>query len=101
MNKNPDVDAYFNKLENPMKGLWKEVRDIILSVNPKIEEAIKWGAPTFVYKGNLTTFNPHAKKFVNLTFHTGAQINDPESVLEGDGREARVFRVVSSDELEN
>ena len=39
MNKNPDVDAYFNKLENPMKGLWKGVRDIVLSVNPKIEEA--------------------------------------------------------------
>ena len=58
-----------------------------------MEEDIKWGAPTFMYKGNLATFNPRAKKFVNLTFHTGAEIEDPEGVLEGDAKEARVLRV--------
>jgi hypothetical protein len=64
-----------------------------------MEEDIKWGAPTFLYKGNLATFNPRAKKFVNLTFHTGAEINDPDGVLEGDAKEARVFRVTNHEEL--
>ena len=63
------------------------------------EQEPKWGAPTFIYKGNLATFNPRAKKFVNLTFHTGALISDPEGVLEGDAKEARVFRVKSGEEL--
>lgn len=72
---------------------------MILSVDSKMEEDIKWGAPTFIYKGNLATFNPRAKKFVNLTFHTGAHIDDSQGVLEGDAKEARVFRVESSDEL--
>jgi hypothetical protein len=88
------------KLENPLKDIWEQIRELVLGVDPKMEEDIKWGAPTFVYKGNLATFNPRAKKFVNLTFHTGAQISDPEGVLEGDAKEARVFRVATGDELD-
>ncbi|MGD9093012.1 MAG: DUF1801 domain-containing protein [Anaerolineales bacterium] len=99
MNKNPKVDTYMNELENPLKDIWGEIRDIVLGVDPKMEEDIKWGAPTFIYKGNLATFNPRAKKFVNLTFHTGALIDDPDGVLEGEAKEARVFRVQNSEQL--
>ena len=99
MNRNPKIDAYLKELDNPLEEIWEQIREIILGLDPKMEEDIKWGAPTFIYKGNMATFNPRAKKFVNLTFHTGALIIDPEGVLEGDAKEARVFRVKSSDEL--
>jgi hypothetical protein len=99
MANNLKVDAYMHDLDNPLKQVWEEIRDIVLSVDPRMEEDIKWGAPTFIYKGNMATFNPRAKKFVNLTFHTGAQIADPEGVLDGEAREARVFRVTGSEEL--
>ena len=101
MNKNAKVDIYMQALNNPLKEIWEQIRNIILSVDQGMEEDIKWGAPTFIYKGNLATFNPRAKKFVNLTFHTGALISDPDGVLEGDAKEARVFRVASSEELMN
>lgn len=100
LNKNPKIDEYLKGLENPHKDLWQEIRDIILGVDPRLEEDLKWGAPTFIYKGNLATFNPRAKKFVNLTFHTGATIPDPEGVLEGDAKEARVFRIESQEQLD-
>ena len=29
MNKNPKVDAYMRDLDNPLKDLWEEIRDII------------------------------------------------------------------------
>jgi len=99
MNKNPKVDVYMQDLENPLKDIWEQIRDIVLGVDPRMEEDIKWGAPTFIYKGNIATFNPRAKKFVNLTFHTGALIDDPDGVLEGEAKEARVFRVKSGEEL--
>ena len=99
MNKNPKVDVFFDKLENPLKEIWEQIRETILGVDNKITEDIKWSAPTFIYKGNIATFNPRAKKFVNLTFHTGATIDDPDGVLEGDSKEARVFRVINSEEL--
>ncbi len=101
MNTNSKVDKYFGELDNPLSPLWLEIRNIILGADPKMEEDIKWGAPTFIYKGNLATFNPRAKKFVNLTFHTGATIEDPESVLEGDAKEARVFRINSIEDLKS
>jgi hypothetical protein len=100
MNKSPKVDAFIEASDNPLKEIWEEIREIVLNVDPKMEEGIKWGAPTFMYKGNLATFNPRAKKFVNLTFHTGAMIEDPEEVLEGDAKEARVFRVADAEDLE-
>jgi hypothetical protein len=101
MKYNDKVVMYLEQLDNPHKPLWLEIRDTILAVDPKMEEEIKWGAPTFTYKGNLATFNPRAKKFVTLTFHTGALINDPEGVLEGDSKEARVFRVATDEEFKN
>ena len=99
MATNPKVDAYMKDLDNPMKDLWENIRTVVLNTDPKMDEDIKWGAPTFMYKGNLATFNPRAKKFVNLTFHTGAEIEDPEGVLEGDAKEARVLRVESDEDL--
>ena len=86
MGRNAKVDEYINKLDNPHKDLWEKIRTIILEVDERMEEDIKWGAPTFIYNGNLATFNPRAKKFVNLTFHTGAEIEDPDQVLEGDAK---------------
>ena len=87
------------KLEIPLKKTWEQIRECILSIDDKITEDIKWGAPTFIYKTNIATFNPRAKKFVNLTFHTGAIIDDPDRVLDGDTKEARVFRVKDFEEF--
>jgi hypothetical protein len=100
MPKNAKVDDYMENLDNPFKDIWEDIRIFILSLDPAIEEDIKWGAPTFIYKGNIATFNPRAKKFINLTFHTGALIDDPENVLEGTAKEARVFRVDDSADFE-
>lgn len=97
--KNPKVDEWMAIADNPFKDLWAEIREAILNADSKIEEDIKWGAPTFMYKGNMATFNPRAKKFVNLTFHTGATIDDPRGVLDGDAAEARVFRVENEEEF--
>ncbi len=99
MKKNPTVDASMQELENPLKDIWEQIREIVLSVDPKMDEDIKWGTPTFIYKGNLSIFNPQAKKSINLTFHTFALIDDPEDVLEGDAKEARLFRVESMEVL--
>ncbi len=101
MNKNPKVDEYMRDLDNPLKDVWEEIRDIILGVDPKMEEDIKWSAPTFIYKGNLASFNPRAKKHANLMFHNGALISDPDGVLEGDAKHVRTFRAYNSEDLGN
>ena len=92
MNKTNKVSEFINKLDNPLREEINAVREIILEASDKLKEDIKWSAPTFVYKGNMATFNPRAKKFVNLTFHKGALIKDETGLLEGDKKEARVAR---------
>ncbi|MFT5822924.1 MAG: hypothetical protein ACI8ZM_004181 [Crocinitomix sp.] len=99
MNKTEKVNAFMEKLENPLKAEIKVVREIILNASDKIREDIKWGAPSFAYKDNMATFNPRAKKFVNLTFHKGALIEDTTGLLEGDSKEARVARFHSMDDV--
>jgi hypothetical protein len=49
----------------------------------------------------MATFNPRAKKFVNLTFHKGALINDTTGLLEGDRKEARVARFNDMEDVLN
>ena len=58
MRTNPQVDAWFKKYDNPMKDVVQAVREIILDADERIDETIKWQAPTFTYNGNLASFFP-------------------------------------------
>ena len=48
-----DVDAWFARYDNPMKDVVQRMREIILAADPRIEECIKWQAPTFTFKRRL------------------------------------------------
>jgi uncharacterized protein YdeI (YjbR/CyaY-like superfamily) len=90
--KNPEVDDFLEKKNHPMTPEINQVREIILAVDNRITEAIKWSSPTFIYKGNIASYFLNAKNFVSLMFHKGALINDQSGLLEGDGKEGRVAR---------
>jgi hypothetical protein len=90
VNRNPDVDAWFDAKQHPLEDAMQAVRLIILS-DERVEESIKWQTPTFAYKGNIVSFNP-AKKLVSLLFHRGAEIPGDHPRLEGDGKLARTMR---------
>jgi hypothetical protein len=91
--RNPEVDAWFESYENPRKDVLLHMREAILASDARIEEAIKWKSPTFVYLGNIASFNPRAKKHASLMFHTGASIPGEFPHLEGTGDVARYLNV--------
>ncbi|SPH16683.1 hypothetical protein DEA8626_00194 [Defluviimonas aquaemixtae] len=93
MTKNPEVDAWLDRYDNPMKPVVAALRDRVLSALPEVSEAIKWQAPTFIYKGNIASFFPKAKAHTSLMFHTGSTIPGDFPNLEGEGKEARTFKV--------
>ena len=99
-NTNPAVDAWFANYENPQRELVEKVRDFILSLDPRITEAIKWQAPTFIYKGNIASFFPKSKKNATLMFHQGASIADDLGLLEGEGDVSRVARFFDDADFE-
>lgn len=99
MHKNSLVDEWFANYDNPMKEVVQAVRETILAADSRIEETIKWQAPTFVFKGNLASFFPQSKKHASLMFHKGATIQGDFPNLEGDGKEARSMKFTNLDDL--
>ena len=98
--RNEDVDAWLERYDNPLKPVVERTRDIILGADDRIGEVIKWSTPTFVYKGNLASFQPRAKQFVSILFHEGASIPGEHLLLEGGGDHARYARIADEAELE-
>lgn len=95
-----EVDQWFAKYDNPMKPVVQRVREILLAADDRLEEVIKWQSPTFLYKGNLASFNPKSKKHASLMFHIGAKIPGKFTHLEGSGDTARYMSIPSVKDAE-
>jgi hypothetical protein len=97
---NPLVDAWFDEYEHPAKDAMLRVREIILG-DERMTETIKWKSPTFMYQGNLASFNPRTKSHVSLMFHTGASIPGDHPRLLGGGDTARYMKFDDLAEVED
>ena len=95
MPKRKEVDAWFARYENPMKDVVQRIREIILAADPRIDECIKWQAPTFTFEGNLASFFPKSKQHASLMFHLGAKIPGNHPRLEGTGDTGRSLKIGS------
>jgi len=75
------------------------IRRAILGADARMSECIKWSSPTFVYKGDLASLQPNAKKFASLMFHKGAQIPGVHPFLEGDSRLVRTMKFMDVNDV--
>lgn len=99
MSYDAEVDAWFDEYEHPAKDAMQRVRAIILE-EARMAETIKWKSPTFMYKGNMASFNPRTKAHVSLMFHTGASIPGDHARLQGGGDTARYMTFDNVAEVE-
>jgi len=99
-NRSPEVDAWFQRYDNPQKDLVMAVRACVLAADPRVTETIKWQAPTFMYRGNIASFYPKTTKHASLMFHTGASLPDPTGLLEGEGATSRVAKFADRADLD-
>lgn len=100
MSTSPEVDSWFGEYDHPAKDAMLRAREIILE-DDRISETIKWKSPTFVYKGNMASFNPRTKAHVSLMFHTGASIPGTHPRLEGGGETARYMKFTDLADVES
>src|SRR5215510_8940068 len=100
MGRSKEVDAWFARYDNPMKDVVERIRTIVLAADARMDECIKWQAPTFTYKGNLASFYPKSKDHASLMFHIGARIPGSFPRLEGAGDTSRIMKIGSIEEAE-
>ncbi|MBX7084099.1 MAG: DUF1801 domain-containing protein, partial [Nannocystaceae bacterium] len=100
MGRSAEVDAWFARYDNPMKPVVQRIREIILGVDARVGECIKWQAPTFTFEGNIASFFPKAKQHASLMFHQGASIPGRHPILEGDAQTGRAIKLSSVREVD-
>ena len=99
MNRNSDVDRWFDQADHPLDATMRRARDIILGADGRVTESIKWKTPTFAYNGNIASFNP-SKHLLSIMFHRGSEVPGEHPRLEGDGKLVRTMRFAGPGELE-
>jgi len=90
MTRSGEVDAYMAALEHPMAAQVEQLRSAILEQDARINESVKWNAPSFYIDEHFATFNLHYPDRVQIVLHAGAKVNpdaqqfeiaDPENLL--------------------
>lgn len=70
------VNLFMSQLEHPLRAEIEAVRAIILGVDQRITESIKWNAPNFFYKDDFATFNLRSVDSFQVIFHRGAKVKE-------------------------
>lgn len=65
----PTVEEFMDALDHPLKELCQEIRAVIKNTNPKIQERIKWNAPSYFVNKDFLTMNFTRKEYILLIFH--------------------------------
>lgn len=82
------IDEYISKSADFAKPILMKLRALVHQSHPNIEESLKWGMPSFEYKGKL--FNMAAfKEHCSFGFWKGKLIEGIENSGEGMGSLSR------------
>jgi uncharacterized protein YdeI (YjbR/CyaY-like superfamily) len=77
----PRVDAYIEKAQPFAQPILYHLRKLIHKANPEITETIKWGMPSFDYKGPYCSFASF-KQHCSFGFWKTSLLKDPKNYLQ-------------------
>ena len=84
------VNAYMSSLKPEVKSEIEAVRRIIKNASPKLNERIKWNAPSYYYLQDILTFGPYKTEMILLVFHHPSVVKIKSTLLEGDYKDRRL-----------
>lgn len=98
------VDRFLATLTHPLKAEIEALRRLFLSADARIQEGIKWNAPSFHCGDWFATFDLRSEKWVQIILHRGAKaksatgsryVPDPDAILKWITDDRCVARFVS------
>ncbi len=95
------IKKTIDKFPEPKRDNVKLLREIILSVNKEIGEAIKWNQLTFTYGKNNLCFIYSYKQadYINLGFMQAVHLSDPKKLFEGTGKGMRHIKISTEKDI--
>lgn len=86
-----DVAAYLKSIPENFHPLVTLLRKLILSADNRIQERIKWNAPSYYHKKDIVTFGPIRKGKMVLVFHHPSVVKFHSPYLDGGYKDRRLF----------
>jgi len=93
------VDDWAKKLTGWQADALKIIRALVTRHAPDATLAMKWGQPVWEHNGPFAWLRP-AAKHVSFGFWRGAELDDPDGHLEGEGDRMRHLKMTSAADLD-
>ena len=96
--KRVDIDDYLSKFIPETQELARTMRKTVLEVLPDLDEVVKWGYLVYEGQRKVCSINVY-KKHINLMIWRGDEIDDPEKLLEGEGKQMRHVSIKKPEDI--
>jgi hypothetical protein len=94
------VDGFFAKQAAQLRSILEALRILVGEVAPEATASLKWGMPFYAIDGEMVCALAGFKAHVNLILPGAPDtFDDPEGLLEGDGKTGRHLKLRSLEEL--
>ena len=87
-----EIEEYISKQIPEVQGIIKTIRNLILKDFPKLKEQISWNCLCFKDKNIILSLSPE-EGYVRIDFHYGLELEDPESLLQGEVEKLKHIKV--------
>jgi hypothetical protein len=92
------VDEFIQQMSGEQQEIANALRRMIRKAAKSLQESIKWGYPCYVGLGNICSIIPYPDH-VNLSFFRGAELDDPDELLEGTGKGMRHVKIKTAKDI--
>ena len=100
MNLNQKVTDYFDNASEEQIVILETLRKLIHETVENVSEEIKWGFPVFASTKDFAYLR-FSKKHITLGFYNIDKIQDPNSLLEGEGNTLKHIKIKSKVEIKS
>lgn len=104
-----DANAFMAALEHPRKAEIEALRKLIRAADKRIQEGVKWNAPSFYLEDHFATLKLFPPDKVQVVLHTGAKaksnsttmkIDDPARLLKWAAKDRCVATFAGPEDIE-
>lgn len=74
------IDSYLNEFDDWRGVILSELRQLIVTADPKISEELKWGVPVFTHRKMICAISGF-KAHVKINFFHGASLKDAHKLF--------------------